>query len=96
MADMIRKQLYVERRHENMLKKRSSDLGITEAEVVRDALDAYAAYSPDSRLLTRDRAAWLKEKEFIGTLMKGAVPAQEPGAAASTKPTWRRDELHER
>jgi hypothetical protein len=38
MAQMIRKQIYIDADHERFLKERSSELGITEAEVVRLAL----------------------------------------------------------
>ena len=38
MAQMIRKQIYIDADDERFLKERSSELGITEAEVVRQAL----------------------------------------------------------
>jgi hypothetical protein len=36
---MIRKQVYVEPRQDRMLKRRASQLGVTEAEIIREALD---------------------------------------------------------
>ena len=36
---MIRKQVYIERRHERMLKRRARQRGVTEAEIIREALD---------------------------------------------------------
>lgn len=36
---MIRKQIYLEARHDRMLKRRASQRGVTEAEIVREALD---------------------------------------------------------
>jgi hypothetical protein len=39
MAQMIRKQIYIGADHERFLKQRSSELGVTEAEVVRMAID---------------------------------------------------------
>jgi len=39
---MIRKQFYVEARHDRMLKRRASQRGVTEAEIVREALDLRA------------------------------------------------------
>lgn len=39
MAQMIRKQIYIGADHERFLKQRASELGITEAEVVRLAID---------------------------------------------------------
>ncbi|PXF58575.1 MAG: hypothetical protein C4B58_06140 [Deltaproteobacteria bacterium] len=39
MAQMIRKQVYIEPMQDTVLKKRSRMLGITEAEVIRRAID---------------------------------------------------------
>jgi prevent-host-death family protein len=36
---MIRKQVYIEKRHDQMLKRRASQRGVTEAELIREALD---------------------------------------------------------
>lgn len=38
MAQMIRKQIYIDAANEKFLKQRASELGVTEAEVVRQAL----------------------------------------------------------
>lgn len=40
---MVRKQLYIEERQDRFLKRRAKKLGISEAEVVRAALDAALA-----------------------------------------------------
>jgi hypothetical protein len=97
MPDKIRKQLYIERRHEQMLKERSADLKITEAEIMRDALDVYTAYSTSSGpWLSRDRTAWAREKEFISGLKHSTGQSSNSSAATAKKSSWRRDELHER
>jgi hypothetical protein len=36
---MIRKQVYIEPRQDRMLKRRASQRGVTEAEIIREALD---------------------------------------------------------
>jgi hypothetical protein len=36
---MIRKQVYVEPRHDRMLKRRARERGVTEAQIIREALD---------------------------------------------------------
>jgi hypothetical protein len=36
---MIRKQVYLEQRHDRMLKQRATQRGVTEAELIREALD---------------------------------------------------------
>ena len=38
MTQMIRKQIYIDAANEKFLKERSTELGVTEAEVVRQAL----------------------------------------------------------
>lgn len=43
---MIRKQLYIEPHQEEALKRRSRELGVSEAELVRRALDAALAGDP--------------------------------------------------
>lgn len=40
---MVRKQLYIEEQQEQALKSRARELGVTEAEIVRDALDRLLA-----------------------------------------------------
>ena len=40
---MVRKQLYLEERHERALKRRAAATGLSEAELVRQALDAALA-----------------------------------------------------
>jgi hypothetical protein len=37
---MIRKQVYIEPRHDQMLKRRAIQRGMTEAELIREALDS--------------------------------------------------------
>jgi predicted DNA-binding protein len=39
MTKMVRKQLYIEAEHDEKLKQLSADLGVTEAEVIRRAID---------------------------------------------------------
>lgn len=36
---MVRKQVYIEPRHDRMLKRRAKQQGVTEAEIIREALD---------------------------------------------------------
>ena len=68
MAQMIRKQVYIEPMQDTILKKRSRMLGITEAEVIRRAIDTQVVLI-HSRL--RDQEAWEREKAFIAELMAG-------------------------
>jgi hypothetical protein len=36
---MIRKQVYIEARHERMLKRRARQRGVTESQIIREALE---------------------------------------------------------
>lgn len=68
MAQMIRKQIYIEPLQDVNLKKQAKTLGITEAEVIRRAID-----SQMSLLIPglRDLSAWEREKAFIAQRMAG-------------------------
>jgi len=68
MAQMIRKQVYIEPMQDTVLKKRSRMLGITEAEVIRRAIDTQVVLM-NSRL--RNLEAWEREKAFIAERMAG-------------------------
>jgi len=73
MAQMIRKQIYIEPLQDATLKKQASVLGITEAEVIRRAIDRQMAYLIPG---VRDLSAWEREKRFIAERMSGKqVPA---------------------
>jgi len=62
MAQMIRKQINIEPLQEASLKKQASLLGVTEAEVIRRAIDRQMAYLIPG---VRDLSAWEREKRFI-------------------------------
>jgi len=85
VGKMVRKQLYIDPRQEALLKQRAKELGITEAELVREALDTYTW---STKRVPRDLAVWQEEKAFMKALMsQGAVRGGR---------RWTRDELHER
>jgi hypothetical protein len=62
VAQMVRKQVYIEPRQEAILKQLARLLGITEAEVIRRAIDRQMAMM---RPGIRDLGAWEREKAFI-------------------------------
>ncbi len=85
MAQMVRKQIYIEARQETLLKRLAKDLGITEAELIRQGLDqvlqAGIAMTPNLK-------AWKRERGFLTRWgKKGAVRG---------KRTWSRGELYDR
>lgn len=85
MARMIRKQFYIESQQEALLKRLVQETGMTEAELVRQAIDRQMRFFASFR---RDLRAWQEEVAFIARLMEQAP--------VSGKRIWRREELHER
>ena len=84
MGVMVRKQVYIEPRQEEMLKQAAAETGMTEAEIVRQALDLW-----DERVAQHRRAqeVWEEERAFIESLIaQGSVPGGR---------TWTREELYE-
>jgi hypothetical protein len=72
MAQMIRKQVYIEPDQDAVLKKQAAMLGVTEAEVIRRAIDTQVAFLKPA---VRDLHAWEREKAFIaGRIATGPVP----------------------
>jgi hypothetical protein len=80
---MIRKQVYIEPEQEEMLKRRSKELGISEAELIRRGIEQVTRRTP----LARDPRALERLMEIINERMKMDVP--------QTGRTWTRDELYE-
>lgn len=66
MAQMIRKQVYIEPLQDVNLKKQAKTLGITEAEVIRWAIDRQMTLLVSG---LRDLSAWEREKAFIAQRM---------------------------
>ena len=85
MAMKVRKQIYIEPRQEALLKRLASELKVTEAELIRQAIDRQTG---SFRFPKRDLSIWEEEKAFITRLIEqGPVPGGR---------TWRREALHER
>ncbi len=68
MGQMVRKQVYIEPAQEASLKKQAKKLGITEAEIIRRAIDRQMVLLIPA---LRDLSAWEREKEFIAERMAG-------------------------
>ncbi|MFQ5614367.1 MAG: CopG family transcriptional regulator [Anaerolineae bacterium] len=85
MATKIRKQIYIEPDQEARLKQLAGALGLTEAEIIRQAIDRQTRQFRPAR---RNLKAWEAERAFIMQLIQqGPVPERR---------TWRREDLHER
>ena len=86
-AGMIRKQVYIEQRHERMLKKRASQRGVTEAELIREALDSAETRAVSSGPRDADASAARRAITFMRSLSVSRHPGRSP--------TWTRESLYE-
>ena len=84
---MIRKQVYIEPRHERMLKRRARQRGVTEAEIIREALDS-AETVPVVRKREVDEAAARQALAFMHALSASLRKAPRGR-------TWTRESLYE-
>jgi len=84
MTAMVRKQVYIEPRQDELLKKWAQETGKTEAEIFRQALDRWIASEQQRR---EAEAAWEEERAFIESRI-----TQGPVAGGRT---WTREELYE-
>jgi len=84
MPRMVRKQVYIKSRQETNLKRQARALGITEAEVIRRAIDRQMI---SVRLGSKDKKAWEREKAFITKRM-----AKGPALGGRQ---WRREDAYE-
>ena len=85
MAPMIRKQVYIEPRQNAILKQLARVRGVTEAEIIRGAIDREASTTFKVRQL--DPTAWEEARAFILSLI-----AQGPVSGGRT---WKREDAYE-
>lgn len=85
MVTKIRKQIYLDAQQNEMLKQTSQRLGVSEAEIIRQAIVAQTGRTILGR---KNLAAWKQERRFLQFLL-------EQGSVAGGR-TWKREELHER
>lgn len=83
---MVRKQVDIEPRQDRLLKQRAKQLGVTEAELIRQSLDQALALPTLAR--RPNPAGWEELMQFFRSRMRMKVP-QAPR-------TWTRDELYDR
>ena len=82
---MIRKQVYIEPRQDQLLKALAKELGVTEAELIRQGLDRGLAGMAGLR---PDPAAWKEAERYILARMRKG--------AGKGKQRWTREELYGR
>ena len=76
MAEMVRKQIYIEERHERLLKRISKARGVSEAEVIRRAIER-ETLGGKPLLLAPDQAAWDEILRFVEN-RKSLHPSRRP------------------
>ena len=81
---MVRKQVYIEAAQEQFLKRRAKELGVTEADLIRRAIDALARTPAGPPF---DPEAWTAIVESMEE--RARVPIGGTGR------TWTRDDLYE-
>ena len=81
---MVRKQVYIEPRHEELLRRKAAEWQVSEAEIIRHALDELPETPAPPRARRR---AWEEIKEFIRKHRMMDVP--------QTGRQWTREELYE-
>lgn len=83
MVRMVRKQLYIEPRQDRQLKRLARERGVTEAQLVREALDRLATVSKSAA-----DEVWEREVAFMRKLQAaGPLPARARD--------WKREDLYE-
>jgi hypothetical protein len=89
---MIRKQIYVGRQHDKLLKQFVKKLGVTEAEVVRRAIALFASNTedvlPSKTMAGASQRAW---QDFL----KGIQLTHSTPADTDASVRWSRAELYD-
>jgi len=87
MTQMVRKQIYIHKRQQAVLRRLSKARNLSEAEIIRQAIDQQA--SGENTLHFRpDPQAWEKARKFML-----ALHAQGP--LSSRRRQWKREDLYD-
>jgi len=84
LGKKIRKQIYLEPRHGRLLKQLAEYRGVSEAELIRQAVDRQWS-SGIGQPLARDPAAWEEAREFMLSL-------RSRGPVGVDRKRWTREE----
>jgi hypothetical protein len=86
-STMIRKQVYIEARHDRMLKRRASQRAVSESQIIREALDRI-----EIRVVARSRTGDAAAGGEAISFMR-ALSASRRDALSHR--TWSRESLYE-
>ena len=84
MPAMVRKQVYIEARQDRLLKERASQYRVTEAELIRQAIDG--TIQPGVQAV--DAAAWAEVERYIASRKRRVKPRKTR--------RWSRESLYAR
>jgi hypothetical protein len=86
VSDMVRKQIYLHKRHQLLLDQLARARGVSQAEIIRRAIEREAA-GEAPRPTPPDRAAW--------DMLLAAVAARKALGCAGTAYQWRREDAYQ-
>ncbi len=86
MTQMLRKQIYIEKRQRALLKRLAKKRGVSEAEIIRQAIEHEATGQP-APALPLDHEAWEQALAFMRARRKLGVQGQPY--------RWRREDAYE-
>jgi hypothetical protein len=88
MVDMLRKQIYISRRQQALLKRLAEERGTSESEIIRQAIDREASKINLGASEATRRHAWEEAYNFMLSLhAQGPVEGQ--------RRQWKRADLYE-
>ena len=85
MSEMVRKQFYIHRRQQLLLRRLAAARGVSEAEIVRQAIEHEAA-GGEAVQRAPDRAAW-------EAVLKAVAERRDEGDGVAYR--WRREDAYE-
>jgi hypothetical protein len=84
MPAMVRKQVYIDPVQDRLLKRRARELGVTEAEIIRRAIDQFA----------RTPLMPPFDPEALNAVLS-SMEARDAVETSGKSRTWRREDLYE-
>ena len=87
MTQMVRKQVYIRKRQRIALKRMARAQGVSEAELIRQAIDQQLSHSV-VQAFTSNPKAWARARRFMLALRAREPLTNQPRA-------WKRDDLYE-
>lgn len=86
MTQMVRKQIYIPKRQQLLLKRKAKAVGVSEAELIRQAID-HNLEGGSQRSFRRDPEAWDKAYKFM--------LARKARGATAEPYRWKREDAYE-